>query len=220
MDPMTEKKGSVRYLTLNWMGITHIIMISTPPGSDPDLILNSMEKHLIKLAETHGNELLTVSDEEIKGTKERVTFINRKRYQINGNSYGITDKAQRIFVFGARFDEEKQTLFVYLPKSGDGTKYHTDIRLEMKYKRTPYFERKIETRRFERRETLVDTGFDLVWFEDNVGYADGMVNYEVVFKDRPYLIPITRDMIGKTIMIRRPFKIKENGITLIQMKEM
>lgn len=214
--PRTEKSGSKRFLTLQGMGITHIIMISGAPESDPNLMLSGLEKLLKKLAEKHGDDLLKVSDEEINGN--RVTFINYLQYQISGNSYEITDRAQRIFVFGARFDKEKLKLYVYLPKPGDGTQYLTDIRLEMKYTRTPYFEKRIETKIFERKEALVDTGFDQVWFEDNIGYEDGMINYEVAFRERAYLIPITRDMIGKTILIKRPFKIKVNGITLTQVK--
>ncbi len=218
MAPETPKRGGKRILSVKCSGITHIVMITDPSMGDArDLFSEDMKARLEDLAEEYSGHLKEIRGAELGGGKQ-VTFIDFVEYQIGGQSYEIEDRAQRIYVFGASCLNRELTL--YLPEAGSNEEFYSDISLEMKYKRLPCTEIVIQRNGpFSTKEVVRETGYDYVYFERILGYTSGMVCYEVDLKGKTYSIPVTEDMTGKTILIKKPFRIKGNKIKINQVKE-
>lgn len=219
LTPETTKRGDKRILTVRCSGLTHIVMITDPSMSEPGTLFNEdMKARLEDLVNECGGNLKEIRGAELDGDGKRVTFIDFIAYQIGGQSYEVEDRAQRIYVFGAYYSNRELTL--YLPEAGSKDQYYTDISLEMEYKRLPCTEIVIlKDGIFSTKEIVRDTGYDYVQFERILGYKSGMVFYEVDLKGKTYSIPVTVDMTGKTILIKKPFRIKGNKIKINQVKE-
>ena len=222
INPITVKSGSKRMLSVTCSGISHIIVITDSLMREPDVVFGSDVKTCI-------SEILSRTDKSqpdfqneelgIKGLQ--ISCISYLQYQINGQSWEVADKAQRILVCGMLCNDSEAV--IYLPTKS--VRCYSDIRLEMKYKKMPVIINKtVKTGIFGK--TVVerqDTGFELVMFEMIQGYSDGMISYDVELKGHKYTIPVTQEMTGKPLMIKRipgtPLVFNANGLTLSQVKE-
>ena len=219
LTPETKKRGDKRILTVRCSGLTHIVMITDPSMSEPGTLFNEdMKARLEDLVNGCSGKLKEIRGAELGVDGKQVTFIDFVAYQIGGQSYEVEDRAQRIYVFGAAYNNRELT--IYLPEAGSKDQYYCDISLEMTYVRFPCTERIIQRKGpFSTVEIVRDTGYDYVEFERILGYTSGMVSYEVDVKGKTYSIPVTVDMTGKKILIKKPFRIKGNKIKINQVKE-
>ncbi len=221
IDPTTVKTGDKRMLSVNSNGTTHIIMITDPSMQDADTVFGEEVKTRIsEMMNGVDRRNLDIKNKEIGIGGLQITFIDYVQYQINGKAYEVADRAQRIFVCSAVCQEEE--MIIYLPDSA--VHCFTDVRLEMKYKRAPYIIQEIVKGAWGKTSIIQkDTGFELVKFEKILGYSDGMVSYDVELKGHRYTIPITQEMTGKTLLIKKvqgvPLVFNTNDLTLIEVKE-
>lgn len=221
MNPRTEKIDSRRFLHFDSLNCSHVLLVQDPFAEYNDLFLSKeFRKNLEQLAEETGKAFFEMNCRAVPGTNLTVSCINYLKYQMNSQSLEIQDQSSRLHICGMLAG--KNTVVLYVPDKG--VRNTVDISLEMRFIQKPYMITASDSNALgKNRYVSKDTPYEYVFFEGVPGYVDGSVFYSISFHGRQFTIPILREMLGKSMLIKKPtgetILFKANGVTLRHVEE-
>lgn len=221
MNPRAEKTGSHRLLRFDSLNCSHVLLVQDPFAEYNDLFSNTeFRVRLEQLAEETGKAFFEMDHRSISGTNLTVSCINYLKYQMNNQTFEIQDRSSRFHICGML--AEKSTVTLYVPDNG--VRHTVDISLEIRYIQKPYMITASSSRAFGlTRQVSKDTSYDYVFFEPVPGYIDGSVFYTVSFHGQQFKIPILCEMLGKSMLIKKPkgetILFKTKGVLLRHVEE-
>jgi hypothetical protein len=197
ISPEIHSSTSGYVLTMTTGGCSHILILRA--GIDSDSIsfeMPGLQKAVAEAAQNGslGDEWCSIGMEGMEAM-----LLNHVRYITNGNRLLLEERAARYAIAGCIYDQSLGYCQVNLPDVRSS--YSTVLSITVRYRMRVHVNQGSSGFGPFKKVTNEETPFYQIQIEHIPGYEDGNIFY--TFRDANYKIPVTKEMLGKTFLVKR-----------------